>query len=112
MPPAEWAQLVKSVTNPTVAEAVHHITRGPGFVLFDNLFPKADIDEANRIVDEHAHKELKRELAKVSARDGCACAHVCVCSPSLMGAGCGSSSKIPYPCCFLCKESLPERPTT
>eukprot|EP00048_Salpingoeca_helianthica_P016869 m.234607 g.234607 ORF g.234607 m.234607 type:complete len:308 (-) comp19688_c0_seq1:24-947(-) len=64
LPADEWGKLVKSVTNPTVSEAVHHITRGPGFVLFENVFSKADIDEANQIVSDFAAKELKRELAK------------------------------------------------
>lgn len=66
LPDAEWSALVKKVTNPTVAEAVEHITRGPGFVLFDNVFSSADIDEANSIVSAFAEQELKRGLSKES----------------------------------------------
>lgn len=64
LPPAEWEALMKRVTNLPVDAAVHELTRGCGFAIYDNIFTTKEIDEANAILQHYVDKELNKELSK------------------------------------------------
>eukprot|EP00047_Mylnosiga_fluctuans_P002449 m.224573 g.224573 ORF g.224573 m.224573 type:complete len:311 (+) comp11111_c0_seq1:24-956(+) len=64
LPPAEWKALTQSVTNLSVPAAVHELTKGAGFVLFDNIFTPAEIDEANHILDAICEPQAVKASSK------------------------------------------------